>query len=558
MTSYSIGIDYGTQSARGELVRLSDGAVVASVQGGYAHGVMEHELPGGTRLGASFALQDGRDYWDLVATLVHRLMDGSGVAPEAVIGMGLDTTSCTILALDADMEPLSARPQFADEPLAHVLLWKHHAAQRYAAQLNRIAVERGEGFMGRYGSRISSEWMFPKIMQVAAEAPHVYAATQAFSEVGDWLCFKLTGTFLKSNVMAGYKSLWTSDDGYPSREFFAQLNPLMADVVTEKLSQPVGTVGQRVGYLTRDAAALLGLTSATAVSVAHSDACVVPAALGLGRVGQMVMSIGTSTCHLLLGAGHSEMPGMCGAVVDGTLPGFTSYELGQAAVGDIFGWFVDGFASPSLADAAENNGIDVYELLGQQAARLAVGESGLIALDWWNGNRSVLVDADLTGLILGLTLKTTPAEIYRALIEATAFGTRRIIDTLTTSGVSVTELYAAGGIPRKSPLLSQIYADVCGLEIHVPRMEQSAAYGSALFGAVAAGAQAGGFDTVAAAAEALGCRDFDTYRPRVHNSEVYDSLYSIYNELHDLFGAEGSPMKQLLTIRGNAASPAVL
>ena len=548
MMTYAIGIDYGTQSARAELVRLSDGAVVASAEDPYAYGVMEDQLPSGVKLGPSWAVQDGRDYWDLAVALVRRLVNDSQVDPSSIIGLGIDATSCTMLALDADLEPLSALPEFADEPLAHVLLWKHHAAQPYADELNRIAAERGEAFLPRCGGKVSSEWLFPKIMQVAAEAPHVYAATRCFSEIADWLGFKLTGKHVKSNVMAGYKALWTEESGYPAQDFFAALNPTMTDVVAEKLPAPVATVGGRVGYLTPEAADRLGLTAATAVAVAQSDACVVPAALGLNRVGQMVMSVGTSTCHLLLGDDFAEVPGMCGAVKDGTSPGFVSYELGQAAVGDIFGWFADGYVSPALVEAAEGDGIGVYELLEHQASELAIGESGIVALDWWNGNRSVLVDADLTGVIVGLTLQTAPAEIYRALIEATAFGTRKIIETLRTSGVAVTELYAAGGIPRKSPLLAQIYADVCGMEILVPTLVQSAAFGSALFAAVAAGDEAGGFATVADATLALGCQDFTRYAPRTDATGSYEPLYRIYCELHDHFAAADGPMKRLLAI----------
>lgn len=547
--TYAIGIDYGTQSARAELVRLSDGAIVASAEESYPHGVMETRLPGGIELGAGWALQDGRDYWHLLVHLIQQLMLAApGVQAEDVVGVGIDATSCSVLPLDEDMEPLSGRAEFRDEPLAYLALWKHHAAQPYADVLTRVAAERNEKFLGRYGGRISSEWLFPKIMQVAAEAPHVYHAAYRFSEVADWLCFKLTGNHVKSNVMAGYKSLWDEESGYPSPDFFAALNPLMANVISEKLPGPVRTVGGRAGYLTARAAADLGLTESTAVAVAQSDACVVPAALGMDQVGQMVMSIGTSTCHLLLGEEQHEVPGMCGAVKDGTSPGFVSYELGQAAVGDIFGWFVENCAPPAVAEQARSEGISPHRLLERQAAELTIGASGLVALDWWNGNRSVLVDADLTGVLAGLTLTTTPAQVYRALIEATAFGTRTIIDTLRESGVPVTELYAAGGIPSKNPLLVQIYADVCGMDVLVPSLAQSAAFGSALFGAVAAGQGAGGFETVAQATSTLGCKEFTRYSPRETATLAYQPLYEIYRDLHDCLGAAHGPLKRLRSV----------
>lgn len=552
---YAIGIDYGTQSARAELVDLVDGTIVASAEGGYPHGVMETRLPSGAQLGPGWALQDGRDYWDLLVRLVRRLV--AGVDPDAVVGIGLDSTSCSVLPLDAEMEPLSSHPEFEDVPLAHLALWKHHAAQPYADRLTRIAAERGEPFLARYGGRISSEWLIPKIMQVAAEAPDVYRAAHRFSEVADWLCFKLTGTHVKSNVMAGYKSLWEEGTGYPGPDFFAALDPLLENVVAEKLPAPVRTVGGRVGHLSPAVAAELGLTTRTAVAVAQSDACVVPAALGMDQVGQLVMSIGTSTCHLLLGDVQREVPGMCGAVKDGTSPGFISYELGQAAVGDIFDWFVRTCVPDAVVEQARAAGIGTHELLERQAAALAVGASGLVALDWWNGNRSILVDADLTGVVVGLTLASTPAEIYRALIEATAFGTRTIVETLRESGVPVTELYAAGGIPSKNALLVQVYADVCGMDVLVPALAQSAAYGSALFGAVAAGREAGGFDTVAEATDALGCREFTRYRPREDAVAAYHPLYEIYRELHDLLGAANGPLKRLRAVADAASRPSV-
>ncbi len=550
---YAIGIDYGTQSARLILVEVPSGKVVAESEQHYPHGVMEHALPSGKKLGENWAVQDANDYYEMIAAGTREVLAASGAAPQDVIGIGIDITCCTMLPLDAALEPLSNHAEFADEPNAYAKLWKHHAAQSYANKLNEIARAEGMAFLDRYGGIISSEWLIPKIMQVAEEAPAVYDAAAHFAEVGDWLTARLTGNLVKSNAMAGYKSLWSKTDGYPDSKFFALLHPRMEHVVREKLSAPIMDIGSRVGFLTEAAAQKLGLTTGTAVAVAHTDACVVPAGIGVNRVGQMAMSVGTSTCHLLLGEGMKHVPGICGAVENGTIPGFVSYEAGQAAVGDIFGWFVKNCVNSATEKAAEARGISVYELLEEQAGALAPGESGLVALDWFNGNRTILVDADLSGMIAGLTLHTTPAKIYRALMEATAFGTRIIIENFVRNGIPVNEIIACGGIPQKSPLLMQIYADVCGRPIQVSGLKLASAYSAAMYGAVAAGGSAGGFDSTAEAIDAMAWKDTRTYHPNSATAAAYDRLYAIFVKLHDFAGMHTDILRQLKQLSLDAA-----
>lgn len=546
---YSIGIDYGTQNARAVLAEIGSGAIVASTEQSYPHGVMESELPSGKKLGVDWALQAGDDYYTMLVAAIRDLIDQSHVAPQNIIGIGLDTTSCTIMPLDNQFEPLSGQNEYRDNPHAYVKMWKHHAAQSHANRLNKIAQQENSGFLKRYGGKISSEWMIPKIMQVLDEAPEVYDAASCFIEVGDWLVYKLTNRLMKSNVMAGYKSLWSASEGYPNEDFFTKLNPKLKDVIAAKLNAPVVTVGNCAGCLSEDAARDTGLIRQTAVAVAHTDACVVPAALGMNQAGQMVMSIGTSTCHLLLGDAEKTVPGICGVVQDGTLPGFISYEAGQASVGDIFQWFVQTAVNAAFQKEASDKGLDVYRLLEEKAQALQAGQSGLVALDWFNGNRSILVDADLSGMILGLNLHTTPEEIYRALIEATAFGTRKIIKTFETYGIPVAELFACGGIAVKSPLAMQIYADVCQKDIHVSNLTQTSAYASAIYGAAAAGDSRGGHETIAAAVAAMGNHQRKTYSPNPENTGVYDELFGIYEEMHDFAGITSHAMKKLKAIR---------
>lgn len=548
--SYTIGIDYGTQSARALLVEVGTGHIAAEAERAYPHGVMTRTLPNGSPLGHDWALQDGNDYYVMLTQCVRELVERSGVSPKAVIGIGIDTTCCSILPLDGRMEPLSSDSKWSSSPHAYLKLWKHHAAQEQANRVTALAKTQGRPFISRYGGRISSEWMIPKVLQVAEEAPELYEAAHSFAEVGDWLVGKLCGTMVRSNVMAGYKALYHSKEGYPDEGFFAALNPIIKNVVRDKFSQPIQRIGERAGMLTPRAAEDLGLTTSTAVAVAHTDACIVPAGIGMDAAGQMAMSIGTSTCHLLLADREVTVPGICGVVQDGTIPGFYSYEAGQAAVGDCFDWFARHCAGEAVYQQAREQDLDIFALLERQAAALKPGESGLVALDWFNGNRTILVDADLSSLIMGLTLQTRPHEIYRALLESTAFGTRVIIENFEEHGVPVKELFACGGIPSKSPLMMQIYADVCKREIKVSSLSLASSYSGALYGAVAAGGKAGGYDSVHEAVKAMAWKETKTYVPDTRAGAIYDELFTIFMRLHDFAGVQSDVMKRLKKLRG--------
>ncbi|MCI1210015.1 MAG: ribulokinase [Treponema sp.] len=546
---YSIGIDYGTLTSRAILVEVGKHKIIAHVEKSYPHGVMEKNLPTGTKLGVGWAVQDGCDYYAMLTQSIRDLLQETSVSPDDVIGIGIDTTACTILPLDENFEPLSSNASFVSSPNAYVKLWKHHAAQPYADELNRIAANYNMNFLSHYGGKISSEWMIPKIMQIAAESPDIYNATKCFSEIADWLVYKLCGKFIKSNVMAGYKALWNEQEGYPNSDFFAALNPIMKDIVSTKLSQPIVSIGNRAGFLTKTAAHDTGLTMKTAVAVAHTDAGVVPFGIGMHKAGQMVMSIGTSTCHFLLGDIYKPVPGICGVVNNGSLPGFYSYEAGQAAVGDIFNWFARSYSNADLRAEASRKKCSVFALLAQKASKLAVGENGLVLLDWLNGNRTVLVDSDLSGALVGLDLHTTPEEIYRSLLEGTAFGTKKIIDTFEYYGIPVEELFACGGIPKKDPFMMQIYADVCNRTIHVPDESLAAAYGASVLGAAAADKKNGGFDSVMDAVRTMACKKETVYKPIPENVARYAQLFDIYNELHDFFGIKSPIMKRLRKMR---------
>ncbi len=548
---YSIGIDYGTQSGRAVVVEIGTGNILAQSVKDYTHGVMDEYLPDGiTKLGHDWALEHPADYIEVLETAVPEVLKKSGVSPLDIIGVGIDFTACTLIAVDSEGTPLCFKDEFKSNPHAYIKLWKHHAAQKQANRLNEIAKSRGEDFLRRYGGKISSEWMMPKIMQTLEEDKSVFDAADRFMESADWVVMQLTGNERRNSCTAGYKATWHKKKGYPSKDFFKALAPELENIVEDKLSKDIYSLGTKAGELTAEAAGLTGLPEGTAVAVANVDAHVSMPAVGITRAGQMLMIMGTSTCHMVLGEDEKIVSGMCGVVEDGIMPGYLGYEAGQSCVGDHFKWFVENCVPASYINDAKSQNISIHELLRNKASILRPGQSGLVALDWWNGNRSILVDADLTGIIIGMTLLTKPEEIYRALIEATAYGTRMIIETFRNSGVAIDSLYAAGGIAEKDPMMMQIYADVTGMEIKIAKSDQSPALGSAMFGAVAAGASKGGYDTIFEAAAEMGGVKNRTYAPVSENSELYNKLYEEYAILHDYFGrGTNDVMKRLKEIK---------
>jgi len=553
---YSIGIDFGTESARTVLVDLADGREVATAVFPYPDGVIDEKLPGSNiRLEPDWALQNPADYVQAVKDTVPRVLKESGVAAEDVIGIGIDFTACTMLPAKADGTPLCYLPEFRDKPHSWVKLWKHHAAQPEADRINQVARERGETWLSRYGGKISSEWFFPKALQILNDAPEIYEAADRLIEAADWIVWQLTGVETRNSCTAGYKAIWSKREGFPSPDFFAAVHPRMRNIVKEKMSETILPLGQRAGGLTAEMAVATGLRPGTAVAVANVDAHVSVPAATVVEPGRMVMIMGTSICHMVLGEEQKIVPGMCGVVEDGILPGFFGFEAGQSCVGDHFAWFVENCVPMHYQAEAQKAGLNLHQYLEKRAAVLKPGESGLLALDWWNGNRSVLVDADLTGLLLGATLATKAEEIYRALIEATAYGTRIIIETFEQSGVAVRELVATGGLPERNKLLMQIFADVTGREIKVAATSQAGSLGSAMHGAVAAGAKAGGYDTIQQAAAKMAHLKDEKYVPIPEHKRVYDQLYAEYVTLHDYFGRGANDvMKRLKRIKAEARS----
>ena len=550
MSKYSIGVDFGTLSGRAVLVNVETGEELADSTLEYPHAVMDETLPDGTKLGPDWALEHPQDYLDVFAKTIPDVLSQAKVDPKDVIGIGVDFTACTLVPVKADGTPLCFLEKYKSNPHAYIKLWKHHAAQDKANKLNEIAAARGEKWLARYGGKISSEWAFPKIWQVLDEDPDLYNDVDYFIEATDWVIWQLTGVQTRNSCTAGYKSIWHKKDGYPSKDFFKALDPRLENVIEEKMNCPVSPIGSKAGEINEFGSKLTGLCVGTAVAVGNVDAHVSIPAVKIDGPAKMLAIMGTSTCHILLGTEEKEVPGMCGVVEDGVLPGYYGYEAGQSCCGDHFAWFIENCLSADYVADAKAKGINIHKYLREKAEKLKPGESGLVALDWWNGNRSVLVDVDLTGMILGMTLLTKPEDIYRALIEATAYGTRMIIETFRENGVPVDEFYAAGGISQKDPMTMQIYADIINMPIKIAGSTQGPALGSSIFGAVAAGKERGGYDSVFEAAGVMGKLKDVVYTPIPENVEVYNKLFAEYKQLHDYFGRGGNDvMKRLKAIK---------
>jgi L-ribulokinase len=549
MAKYAIGVDFGTETGRAVLVDVANGSEVATAVYPYSHGVIDERLPiPGEQilLEPDWALQDPQDYLRTFQHAIPAVLKQSSVRPEDVIGIGIDFTACTMLPVKRDGTPLCDLPEFRRQPHAWVKLWKHHAAQPEADKINETAWRLDQKWLNRYGGKISSEWFFSKVLQILDEAPEIYAAADRLIEAADWVVWQLTGIETRNSCTAGYKAIWSKREGFPDKFYFKALDPRLENVIDEKMSREIRPIGDRAGGLTEQAAQWTGLKRGTAVAIANVDAHVAVPAATVTETGRMVMIMGTSICHMVLGDAENVVPGMCGYVEDGIIPGLFGYEAGQSCVGDHFAWFVENCVPARYEQEAQKRGIDIHQLLEEKAARLKPGESGLLALDWWNGNRSVLVDVDLTGMLLGATLATKAEEIYRALIEATAYGTRVIVDTFQQNNVPIDELVACGGLPEKSKLVMQIYADVTGREIKVTASKQTPALGSAMFGAVAAGKSTGGYDSIYDAARLMAHLKEDTFKPIPENQKVYERLYVEYLRLHDYFGRGGNDVMKTL------------
>lgn len=552
MPKYTVGVDFGSLSARAVVVNVDNGDVVGVAIYNYPHAVMTEKLPDKTPITAGWALQHPQDYIDALYCSVSKAVESSGVIAEEIIGVGIDATSCSILPVDATGSPLCFDPRFKNDPNAYIKMWKHHGAQMEAEAMTEVAADMNLDWLKRFGGRVSSESMFPKILETAKQSPELHDAVYEYVEVNDWLVWSITGQPSKNSCSAGYKAYYSKKEGYISSDYLGSVDGRLENVVKNKLPTPVSPIGTRAGTLNEYAAKRMLLLPGTPVAQGMVDAHTCVPAEGIFCEGQMLMIMGTSSCHMLSSKKDIYIPGICGCVEDGILPGMFGYEAGQSCVGDMYSWFVTNLVPESYFEEAKRVGMNIHDYLSALAEKKAPGETGLLALDWLNGNRSTLSDFNLSAMILGMTMQTRAEDVYRALIESTAYGTRIIVENFREHGIPVKEFYVSGGICRKNKFAMQIYADVLNMEVHISGTEQGPALGSAIFAACAAGSSMGGYNSVYEAIPKMSAPSGAIISPNMQNIDVYDQLYSEYKKLYNYFGRENAVMKKVMHIKNNS------
>lgn len=540
---YTLGLDFGTESVRVLVVDIADGRIAGQASRDYQHGVIDRTLPtSGETLPADWALQHPQDWLTDSAAACKAALKNAKVGADDIVGIGVDFTSCTMLPTLGDGTPLCLTERFAKTPLAWPKLWKHHGAKAETDRINQVARERGETWLARYGGTIGLEWFFPKMLETLNHEPKVYEMAEVWLEAGDWFVWQLTSgpyprcspqKLVRSACQAGYKATWNRKTGYPSREYLGAVNPKLADVVGQKMPGTLLAPGERAGVLTEPAAKLLGLNPGTPVATVIIDAHAGVPGSGVATPATMVMVLGTSSGFMVNSRVEKLAPGIAGIVEDGILPGYFGYETGQASVGDAFAW------------VSRTLGVG-HDQLAKAASALPPGSGGVMALDWLNGSRTPLMDGRLSGAFVGLTLATRPEQLYRAMIEATAFGVKWIVQTHRDAGVPVRRFVASGGLPNRNPLLMQIYSDVLDAPIALAASEQSVALGAAILGCIAAGKQVTGYANMSQAIKAMGHQREDLeYRPDPQARKQYAKLYPLYRSLADANGTVATVMRTL-------------
>ncbi len=548
---FTIGVNFGNQTAQAVLVDVSNGKIIASSVYKYPHGVITDQLPNSyVELDPDWALQDPKDYINALKRNITKLIADSQISADQIIGIGVSFPGSTVIPTTNEGTPLALLEEYKDEPHAWPKHWKHAAAFDEAAQLTKIATDRFETFLDRYGGNISPEWFFPKVWQIFNESSSVYSAAERLIEASDWMVWQLTGIETRNICAAGFKALWSKSEGFPLETFFSAMHPSMRDIVEEKMKHEITPLGEQVGELTEAAAKWLKLNPGIPVATGIlSDHAAVPAAT-VAEPGKTALILGNHFSQMVLSKKKHRVPGMCGMVEGGIVPGLIAYQAGQASSGDHFKWFMENGIPGDYEKEARKRKISLLSLMEEKAAALEPAESGLIALDWWNGNCSILADNALTGMILGYSLKTKPEEIYRALLEATAFGTRKIFESFIASGVPINQVVVTGGDLVNNNLLLNIIANVTNIEIRVAETHFPSALGSAMYAAVAAGESRGGYNSIQEASQKMARLRNKSYLPNNNDKKTYNRLYSEYTLLHDYFGyGHNNAMKRLKNLR---------
>lgn len=528
--SILLGLDFGTESVRAILIDLY-GNEYACTEANYAHGQVTEHLPHNPAalLPPAFALQYPIDWLDASAAAIKTAVQDANILPQNIIGIGTDFTSCTMLPCENDGTPLCLSekyPNYKNHQHAWPKLWKHHGAQSQTDDLNRVAAQQNQKWLARYGNNIGLEWLFPKMLEIYDQDREIFDAADVFIEAGDWFVWQLTGKpaaqLTRSTCQAGYKACWSPDDGYPSSDFLNTVRTDFGNQVLPKLHgihQPPGTCA---GYLTSNMAEKLGLNPGTPVSTAIIDAHAAVPGVGIGEPDILVIVMGTSSCHMLCSQQHKLIPGIAGIVKDGIIPGYTGYEMGQPAVGDAFAWLQNITSQP-------------LNQLANQASEIPPGANGVSCIDWFNGCRTPLMDSSLTASLYGLTLSTTPAHIYRAILEATAFGTRWIIDLLTENNIEIKKIILTGGLPHTHPIIARTYADILNKTMYISPVKHGSATGAAILAATAVDSKITGYNSLNTAVQSMTQKSaYKQINPQTQNLSLYNTLYQSYRKRTDM------------------------
>lgn len=544
---YVIGLDFGALTARGLLVDVSNGDEIAVSICGYQDAVIEQALPeNNVPLPAGFALQNPQDFEYALESILKDIWREAGIQSEQIIGIGVDFTASSMLPLDRKKVPLCYNPRFKKNPHSWVKNWKHHSAHNYAGILRKTALELNESFIHNYGDSISSQGMFPKILETFYEAPEVYRAAYRFVEAGDWIVYLLTGNLCKSNNLAGYKAFWEDDAGYPSNAFFKRIDPQLEDIIDKKIGRNIFRNMSPAGNLCEHMAEITGLSRNTRVAVCNIDAHSSFMGGGITDGSTLMVSAGMCNCMMLVSQQKVQNRMFTGVIKDGILPGYYGYESCQPTVGEMFDWLIGTALTRTYMEEASKHNVDIYSVLNEKIAKMRPGESGLLVLDWWNGNGSYLRNLNLSGTIVGLTLGSTIEDIYRAMVEGTGLGCRKIVEGFEINGISISRICACGAIAFNSPQIMQIYADITGKPISIAQSKQTAALGSAMCGAVAAGVENGGYATIFDAIQNMSKPPQIVYRPNLEYREIYQRMYDEYNRVTGFFENEGKDVMQTL------------
>lgn len=542
MGKYTIGVDYGTLSARALLLDLETGSEVATSEFIYPHAILQAEFFAPNALDKTASLEHPQDYLDALRFTVRDVVARAGISADEVCGIGFDFTSCSVLPLTADGTPLCFMDEFSKEPQAYVKLWNSYTALEESELITQTAKAENAPWLKLFGGKVSAEWLFPKLYEILRKAPNVYAQTAHYMEAGDWLTWLLTGNRIASASFAGFKALWNPQTGYPGNDFWAKVDPKLDGIIGTKVTTDVRNAGEFAGGLNALGAKLTGLNIGTAVALPLIDAHAPMCSAGAVSAGQLLLTLGTSAGFIVMDSEHRLIDGIFGSIQDGILPGLTAYEASQPSMGNTYAWFVNNCVPASYTAEAKNRGISIFHLLDEKASKLKPGSNGLLCLDWWSGNRAPYNNFDLSGMILGLTLNTKPEEIYRAIIESCAYATKSVLDVYRNGGIDIHDIRAGGGIARKNPMLMQIYADVMGMPIRVADSAQPGCKGGCIFAAAVSGQYADVF----AAVEDLADKCETIYVPDPQRHDAYTTLYAHYRRLAAYFAEGDNPVMRYL------------